>query len=153
MLSHDPSWCLLCYSNARKRSNYKGHYGYRRPVTPWSPPWWEVRNMKKPVGSGSGTAARPAAGRLFTSMSGLYDLLTDDLWDDGSERALATLLLFRDGPQWKVCLSDKATDRVAFQSGATPEEAICSLGVAIEEGRVDWRLSSGGKAKSGRARA
>jgi hypothetical protein len=138
---HDAAGCPLCWQNRRGRTNYKGHWGYRRPPRerPLQP--WEVCVMKRPKSVEEMGGERPDPGKLLENVREVYDLLTDGTWEDGSRRALATLLLFAEGSNWKLCVSDRATGRVAFVTGRTPEDVIAITNEQLLEERLDWRTA------------
>lgn len=78
----------------------------------------------------------------------LSEFLTARLFDDGSERETATLLLFAVDGVWKVCLNDRAEGRVAFVSGATTASAMATLDTQLEDGTVEWKVSKPYKSKT-----
>lgn len=69
----------------------------------------------------------------------LWEFLTEELWEDGARRELPTMLFFREAGMWKVCLSDKALDRVVFVAGHTPDDVIETLSVRLETDSLEWR--------------
>lgn len=142
--------CLLCYSNARKRSNYKGHYGYTKPRRSKVLKPWEYREMKKRVmEDGFGATGMPATGDLFCGHPSLFAYLTDDFWDDGSPRKRATIMLFADGATWKAWFNDREEGRTCWMTGDSPESLIAALDLALETDTVSWK-SEGGKGSRGR---
>jgi hypothetical protein len=69
----------------------------------------------------------------------LFEYLTAGIWDDGTPRLRSTLLVFSDGPSWKVCLIDKATQRKAFVSAQTFQEAMMAMETGLTSQTLDWR--------------
>lgn len=59
----------------------------------------------------------------------------------GSPRQTSTILFFREDGQWKVCLSDRDTDRVLFRSGDSVSDCFEALEKALASPRADWRAS------------
>jgi len=71
----------------------------------------------------------------------LHEFLTARLFDDGSERETATLLIFAADGVWKACLNDRAEGRVAFVTSSTVQGLLGALDGQLEEGSVEWRAS------------
>lgn len=74
--------------------------------------------------------------------SNLTEYLTGEVWEDGSVRRTSTALVFVEGGQVKVCLSDRALNSNVFVAGETLATAIASLEASLASGRVDWRSAS-----------
>lgn len=62
----------------------------------------------------------------------------------GCVRVTATLLFFREDGQWKLCVSDRDTERVLFRTGDTIEESLDAAEKALASPRADWRQSKRG---------
>lgn len=51
----------------------------------------------------------------------------------------ATLLLFAEEGQFKLCLSDRDAGVVVFRGGQTVQDALGSLESSLVDGTADWR--------------
>jgi hypothetical protein len=139
MRRHDARQCVYCWENRRGRTNYRGHWGYRKPRPSYVTPPWEIAAMKRPHGPESSNGQPLELGEISRLFPLIVEYLTATTWDDGSERELATLMMFVDGNRWKLCLNDRALSRVAFMTGKDPEEALSSLEDGLQRDSVDWR--------------
>lgn len=89
----------------------------------------------------------PGKGDIFPHLPRLWELLTDDAWDDGTARERSTVLILCDGPVAKVWLNDRATGRTAWASGETVEQALRNLEEQLATGAVPWRTMDGKRQK------
>jgi hypothetical protein len=80
-------------------------------------------------------------GKLLAETPELLGHLTEATWEDGGERELSTLTVFRQDGSWKVWLNDRACDRFSCVSGDTIEQALASLEDRLQTGTMDWRTS------------
>jgi hypothetical protein len=60
------------------------------------------------------------------------------------------LVLFTDDAVWKVCLSDKDQDLVAFVTAHSPQEALEALEEGLRQDKLDWRPNRSTKGNKGR---
>lgn len=97
--------------------------------------------MKKPSQAVGVGADLPSMGPslIETTLPSVWEFATDTLWDDGSARALPTFLFFIEAGVWKLCVSDKALERVTFISGFTPDACLESFQLRLETDSVEWR--------------
>jgi hypothetical protein len=134
-----PGTCPLCYANRKGRSNYRGHWGYRR-----RPPL-EAANvrdfMRRPVASESAPVSPADAVDLefVARFPHLSERLLTDRWEDGGPRETDTLFVFHDGQRWKVMLKDRDGGRVAFVSSATFMGLFTALNAGLASSSLDWR--------------
>jgi len=132
--------CFLCWEGAKGKRFHKGHRGYRARCK-------EVKHgdagmaIKKPTG-GSG-ASRPGRAVATDDVAALFptivEFLTLDVYDDGSGRRTATLLLFCEEGLWKLCLSDRDLSRTGWSAGPTIEGALSSMEAALAADAMEWR--------------
>ena len=80
---------------------------------------------------------------ILEKFPSIRSYLTDNKWDDGSERATSTLLAFAEDGMVKVCLNDRHNSRSAWASGKNMQAAMESLESALEADCVEWRGSKG----------
>lgn len=71
----------------------------------------------------------------------LWEYLTLSAWEDGSPRALSTLIVFQEDGAWKVCLNDRAEGRSLWRSADTLAGLWEALEVALAGNAADWRRS------------
>lgn len=132
-------WCPYCYANGRGRAAYKGHRSYRpgRPILKC-----EVRKVQKPIPASS-SFSDPGANfedpEFIRSYPTLYHYLFDVVWDDGTQRETATLLLFADAGRLKACLKDRALHRSAFVSSSSLDGVFEALERGLLGEGLDWR--------------
>lgn len=133
--------CYVCKRNSTGDSNRPGHCGYR----PAKPPQMGVSQMIKRESVSSLSAGNsPLAARDETferQFESLHEFMTARLFDDGSERETATLLVFASDGQWKACLNDRAEGRVAFVTGRTVQDLFKLLNEQLDSSSVEWRAS------------
>ena len=101
--------------------------------------------LQKPV-SPNGPDGGPVeadAGAWQSVYPALSEFLAATRWSDGTPRVPGTLTLFTDGPQWKLCLSDKDQSRLAFVSGSSPQAALLAAEAGLVGSTLDWRAQKG----------
>ena len=134
-----PGSCLLCYANARKRENHKGHFGYRVPSP--APKKKEQADMRKPT---QGKATVP--GKM--SLEGcdmekqyptLFEMITEQRWDSGEERRTSTLLIFLEDGLLKACVNDRALNCSLFLAGDSLAGLLSGVEAALRDGTAVWR--------------
>jgi len=144
------SYCLLCYSNVRGRSNYKGHRKYKAPrkIT-----YWEslmLKRREKPVSGSPGAEAAVSGGWLQKHYPPVWEFLTLTAWEDGAPRECGTILLVCEDGVLKLWLNDKAQGCTAWVSGASLEAAFKAAVAAIEGVGAGWRPTRAAPAKGRR---
>jgi hypothetical protein len=97
--------------------------------------------MKRPTGE---QEARASAGLMMDEAfvkrhPQLVAYLTDDLWEDGKERELASLTFSVSEGKWQVGLNDKAMQRSMYSAAATLGDALRALEKALADGVEAWR--------------
>ena len=102
-----------------------------------------------PLAGADGALVDADAGSWASLYPALSEFLAATRWSDGTARVPGTLTLFTDGPQWKLCLSDKDQSRVAFVSGSSPQSALMAAEAGLIGSTLDWRAQ---KASQGRGR-
>lgn len=100
--------------------------------------------MRRPSAAAGSPSEPPPGGELFSLAPLTLSYLSDCTWEDGTERELGTMTLFVKDGRWRICLNDRALDRVAYLTGDTPEDCVLSLEEQLAADRVDWRRSEGG---------
>lgn len=135
-------WCGACYTNAKGRTNAKGHAFYRHP--PRSCPVGEFP-MRKPASSGGkrdGSEPRPRPEGDCEMLPSLWEFLTHRQWDDGTPRQPGSVTVFYEDGVWKACLNDRDAGLVAFRTAPTPIELAVSLEGALARDTLEWRRST-----------
>lgn len=69
----------------------------------------------------------------------LAQYLTADLWPDGKPREHSSLIIFVEGGSFKVCLSDKSTNKSLWCTCRSFDEIPEALECRLTEELVDWR--------------
>jgi len=110
--------------------------------------------MRKPVtpdGAGDPVASvRVDTGSLLVRRAPtLYQWLSDDRWDDGSQRATSTLLLFVEDGCLKGCLNDREGGRSVFVTADSVESLLDELEAGLSQDSLAWRAKPG-QSKKGR---
>lgn len=137
--------CPLCIANKKKRSNHKGHYGFRRASGGRArfvefALIQEGRKMltRKPAGE----AAKADIPPELEACGNLIDFMTQTQWPDGTERAVGTIgLFFGEEGRLKAVLNDKAQGLVAFTTYGNDKTIFDWLDEAIVSSSTDWRKS------------
>ncbi len=80
----------------------------------------------------------------------LFEYLTLCVWDDGSPRVPATLLVFCEDGLFKICLNDRASGRSAWAAAASWERAFAVMEAMLASGDVEWRVKAPGGGKETR---
>lgn len=140
-------WCGECYSNARGRTNFRGHLCYRRPRAPRVLKPWE-KDVRKPqaVGMGAVGGSVPSVASYLSPYPLVWEYLTDDAWEDGTPRQRASLMIVADGGSLKLWLNDRALDRSCWVSGESLEDALSSLEGLLYSDSAPWRGNNSKKA-------
>lgn len=95
--------------------------------------------MKKKREDAFGRGGLPARGDCLSQLDTLFSYLSDDLWDDGTERTRSTMMIFADGSQWKVWFNDRAMNRTCWMTGETIESALIQLDQELADDSVGWK--------------
>lgn len=100
--------------------------------------------LKKPVAMDDAQAADilSSAGEWSSCFPALVEFLLVARWSDGTARIPGSLTLFTDQGQWKVCLSDKDSGRIAFVTSGSPQGALSAAEAGLVASSLDWRSSS-----------
>jgi len=112
--------------------------------------------LKKPVPAGEAAEVQsdPAASLEFFAglCPTLWAYLSDKRWEDGSARTTATMTMFVEDGQVKLCLNDRDGGRTAWSTSSSLEGAAYGLEDRLCKGTLDWRPAKqwgkGGKNKS-----
>ena len=79
-----------------------------------------------------------------------WDYLTQDKWEDGSPRQLATVSIFPDGGMFKIMLKDANFGLLLFASADNLTDLWASLEARLIDPGADWRVDR--KAKGDQAK-
>jgi len=82
----------------------------------------------------------------------VWEYLSLDTHDDGSQRTTSMLCVFVEGGLVKVCLQDREAGQSLWVSGASLVEALDSLEGRLASGDGEWRQSKGAVAAKGQKR-
>jgi hypothetical protein len=69
----------------------------------------------------------------------LWEFLTLDRWEDGSQRVPGTFLAFREDGRWKGCLNDRDASRSTFITSATFAGLLTDCEDGLADGTHEWR--------------
>lgn len=83
----------------------------------------------------------------------LHEWLTLDKWEDGTDRAPSTLMLFLDDCKPKGCLSDREEGKVAFVAAWTFTDVLTALEEGLLADSLDWRTNQKWSGKNSGKRA
>ena len=134
-------WCWRCYEGARCRRFFPGHAG-KAPAT--RKRRWYVPISRKASSDGGGAAGGRGAAAdpdLARECPGVLEYLTLTTFSDGSEREVATLLVFSEEGLWKACLNDRAEGCSLWATGSTLFEALGAMDAMLTQGTASWRRS------------
>lgn len=107
-----------------------------------------IRPPQPPVPAGEGVQLVPSS--FSADYPHIAEYLTSTMYADGTFRETSTLVLSFDLPSFKAALNDRDQSRSLFVSGATPDEALARLEVALGQDACEWRGWKGGRGKGGR---
>lgn len=96
-------------------------------------------NRPQPDPRGSSSTPLCLSGDWVTLHPALTEFLALEKWEDGSSRTPGSLTLFTDGGVWKLCLSDKDSDRIAFVSATSVGEVFLCAEEQLCRSLLDWR--------------
>lgn len=80
----------------------------------------------------------------------LAEFFTRVFWGPGEPREKGSLFLFVEDGMFKCCVNDKDSSQVAFVTGTTLDGLLDAVEKGLAQDRLDWRLSSQGKARRGK---
>jgi hypothetical protein len=104
------------------------------------------KSRKAAVGTSTSAVPTPCT-EFVERWPELYLWLTQEAYEDGSDRKTSSLSLFFDGGLLKVMLNDRDTGRVAFTTAEGLLDACDSLERQLAEGTVVFRRSAFAGAK------
>lgn len=90
----------------------------------------------RPITFGTGSEAPTFAWGLCAAVRAF---LTDETWDDGSKRALGTIMVMFEDGRFKAWVNDKSSGRSAWVSASTLSELFLTLDEGISTDTLDWR--------------
>lgn len=142
------AFCWGCYAMITGHEFIRGHrwQGAMRPRPYRRANMWVERGSS--ARSGGEAVESKGVAAMRQELPAVYEYLTLAKMPDGNERQVATLIVFIEDGRWKVCLSDRETDRTLWMSGDTLEDCLLSLDQAIQTGDANWRRSYKGKGKT-----
>lgn len=85
------------------------------------------------------TLAPGASCPLLPEGGVLLDYLTQEAWEDGTERRTATISISYGSGRYLLTIRDRAARLVGFVSGETLSEAWESLSESLEADKMTWR--------------
>jgi len=143
---NDPSgrpvvFCPYCYSNLKRRGNYKGHRWYSGPgKRPYITPWWQMKREAEDLATipGGWKCPDPHFLKLYPSLAAG---MCDPWWDDKKPRKLWRISISFDAAGCALCLSDANKGRYAFTNAEDLSAALRLLEAALVAGTVSWRLN------------
>lgn len=106
--------------------------------------------LKKPAAGSQRDSGLSWSGvsKLAELYPALCEWMTSCVWpEDGSRRVLPVITLWLEETSWKACLKCKATSRICFVTGASPETLLAAVEAGLAEDRLDWRRDKFGSRK------
>jgi len=82
----------------------------------------------------------PEACAMALTMPQLYEYLTQKVYPDGTPRRTSSLLMFTDGPMFRLMLKDPDAGMCCWVSGRSLEGAFLALEAALCDPSHEWRL-------------
>lgn len=133
--------CLYCYANGRKRSNYRGHFGFR-PANPIPKAKWTdyMKSPGKPDPSGKYKWTCPDA-EFFKALPLLAEGMCDAMWDTGKPREPWTLKCRFDADSVVITLNDPGLKLVCFTSAPSLWGGLELIEAALVAGTLSWKKS------------
>jgi len=120
----------------------------------WSERMCEVAIKRLSVSTDAPGAGMPAADPVLArKYPRLVEHLTSLTYDDGEARQTATMLLFTQDGEWRLCLHDRDAEAHLWASGPSLEKTLANLEERLCEDDPGWRAKRGdgktGKRKKG----
>jgi len=98
-----------------------------------------VKRRGKADGVDGGQPDRLFDEDFYSSYPGLWEFLTEPVYEGGGKRELGTISIFKDGEVLKACLSDRDVGEVAFVSGNSFKAILDAIEQGLCNGGLDWR--------------
>lgn len=107
-----------------------------------------VMAVRKIVPQTATTGTAPVSVAEANEYPNVLEYLLTAKYDDGSPRTTSVLICVCDGPQWRLCLTDKDNDRTLWKTGGSILEALTAIELSLmEDDPTQWRKSAGGDKK------
>jgi hypothetical protein len=134
-------WCALCYANARRRANYRGHYLYRSPKKKRRYEVGKFASKKDAKPAGEGGSSNWVVGRFEELYPAIHEYLSLDRHDDGKKRETATMLVLCDSGMLKAWFNDRDNQRAAWVGATNLEGLFLALEDGLQCDTLEWRPS------------
>lgn len=97
--------------------------------------------LRKPTPESALLAAteKPDGGAIQENYPALWEYLSVAVWDDGTPRQRATLLLMYEDGLIKACLSDRALERVLWVASDDVLDLLSGMERQLADGTAQWR--------------
>ncbi len=136
---HGLNWCGRCYELVKgKVSKHRSHHYTFAPRR--SRGSMGIQRPDKGAGNAGGPVKTDES-PIAVGHPVLWEHLTATSYEDGGNRQPSSLLLFVEDGKCKLCLNDRDASRTGWITGATVEEALIAMELALGAGRMDWRAS------------
>jgi hypothetical protein len=103
------------------------------------------RTSSSTTADGAGCSAPPAGD--VASLPALTEFLASISYSDGVPRQTGTLTVFFEAGRWKCCLNDREQEESGFLTVNELIDLPLAVDLALQEGKVDWRVKQGGRSK------
>lgn len=134
------AFCGLCYSGAKGRRAYKGHYGYAKVKPSRRRDMAKFLQRRAAADADDGPCYDvPEPGKPMDKLEALFEFLTLTEWEDGETRERGTLIVFVEDGMWKACLSDKDSGRTCFYSSVAFDQLLAGLDKGLRQDSLEWR--------------
>jgi len=81
----------------------------------------------------------PPTNSVFESNPAVFEFLTAERWDDGTQRKCGTITLFWQEGRWKCWVNDKDSNRSACVTATSVEDLLTTVESGLMSGSLDWR--------------
>lgn len=131
--------CPWCYHNVKSGADFWGHRGMRsKPKKKQVYGSWVMKSPKEKKAT-KGTAGNITDKKFLSLYPTIVMWMTDDKWDTGKDRELATLSVKFSSDEVLISFSDRNEDQTAYTSAETVEDALGLLEEALATDKVSWR--------------
>jgi hypothetical protein len=136
------AFCPFCYSNAKRRGNFKGHHHYTRPGKKPYVPWRTAVKLpenEKPRKEGEWSCPDHSFKQDYPTLT---QGMCDDLWSNGKPRIVWTFSVRMKEAGVLITVTDKGLNKSLYTEGEDLMSALALVEEALSQGTASWRKNN-----------